>query len=124
MEQDLVAGLAGAHGAGEAAGLPLRRVGAIDRTCLRLVKQEIDRLQRSHPRAALRVADVTLGVCISIADPACAALGLWAKANALRELGEYDQALSCYDDAGRNFARADQPVEVASTLIGKIDALM
>ncbi|MBI2865647.1 MAG: CHAT domain-containing protein [Chloroflexi bacterium] len=124
MEQELIAGLLEARGDGDAIGLLESKLGAIDQTSMRLLKGEIDVLKRADPQAALKIADIMLMACRSTADLVCSGLSLWAKANVLRELGEYDDALSHYGQAESVLARADDPMDVASTLIGKIDALM
>ena len=88
------------------------------------LKKEVDHLIRSDGRKALERAEYTFELAQRSADPLARALGLRAKAQALHVLGNYEEAIEFYEQAGALYRGLDRPVEAARVARAMVDALM
>jgi len=85
------------------------------------LKQEAEHLLRTDIQRCLQTADLMLHIAGQTGSPAARALGLLAEANARGiGLGEYQEAVSLYDEAAAIYADEGQAAEEARAQIGKL----
>lgn len=93
-------------------------------TAAAILKAEADRLLRADVGRSLEVARLMQDLGAWTGNPLDRALGLLAEANARSiGLGEYQQAITLYDEAAAIYERADLPMEQARAQVGKVGAL-
>jgi CHAT domain-containing protein len=89
-----------------------------------LLDAHVTRDVRVDVKKALALAESAVLIAERIDDPASAALGLRAKANALMFLDRHQEALEHYGRAAEAFERLGESAEVGRTLSSSIGALM
>ncbi|MFQ5594851.1 MAG: CHAT domain-containing protein [Anaerolineae bacterium] len=72
----------------------------------------------------MELGELILYTATLTGDPLQRAIGLRAKGNAARLLGQYERSLDIYDEADRIYVTYDEPVLKASNQIGRINTLM
>ena len=85
---------------------------------LERLKAESERRWASDPHASLRLAEALIVGARWAAQPRHEALGLMAKADALRFLGRYAESLELFEAAARRFQQLGDEVGWARTRIG------
>lgn len=96
--------------------------GLLDMLVVRLAALT-DQLSRSNPPRALEVAEIALEAAGLAATPDAAGYANRAKANALRFVGQFEEALPYYDQAIAAFKQAHLPAEEGRTYLGQLAAL-
>jgi CHAT domain-containing protein len=86
------------------------------------LKDASERYQQSDPHASLLLAEILIWAAESAQMPGHRALGLLAKGDALRYLGQFQEARATLDEAGQSFLAQGDEVGWARTRIGWIVA--
>lgn len=88
------------------------------------LKKKADELMRTNLLRCWQVVDLMDELAARTANPLQRAMGLLAKANAFSiGVGDFRQAVVCYDEAAALFAAHGSQVQQALTQIGRISAL-
>ncbi|HVG96970.1 MAG TPA: CHAT domain-containing protein [Chloroflexota bacterium] len=90
---------------------------------LRALKAESERLWYVDPGLSLRAAEVLIQGAALAGRPDHGALGLMARADAMRLLGQYPQSLPVFEAAAQAFIALDDEVGWARTRIGWLHAM-
>jgi CHAT domain-containing protein len=117
--EDVIRRLLELDGEGERRRLLARALGAGQgERLLRLLKDESERYRYIDTSAALRLAEALIDGGRLAGRPEHEALGLMAKADALRQIGQYPQSLQLFDEAAQSFLAQGNEVGWARTRIG------
>ena len=90
---------------------------------LKALKAESERLWHVDPGLSLRAAEVLIQGAALAGRPDHGALGLMARADAMRLLGQYPQSLPVFEAAAQAFIALDDEVGWARTRIGWLHAM-